>query len=255
MDKKIIFVILLMMICMTTTGCMKEEIKSRKIAKNAINYFAQKYNINKKDIKIKKNRFYSKEAFCMNSCGENEMTITYNNKEYTIQYDLSDDSFGDNYQYDEIYNDLYQHLVSKFPFVTQIKIDLLYADVLRTSVKYDGDIVNYMKNSIKRRNDDVSDSVGYTRIKIWIESSDANQAKELHEKYYKNMIIELENMRVSYNIALSKEENDNEDFAFYYYCVNSGTRPSFSFTDKVDNNRKSCNRNSITFEGNILKCN
>lgn len=253
MKRKIFFIIMIIMICITTTGCMKEKIENRKITNNAIDYFVQKYNIKRKDIEIKYNNLYGNETSCFFSCGDNTITIIYNTKEYIIRYDLESDSFGDNYQYEEIYNNFYQYLISNFPFATSIKIDMLESDVLATPTKYTDNIENYIKNTIIRT---AAGNTFYTHVKIWIEATDEVQAKELHEKHHKTIITKLENLQVSYNIGFSKNEGDTGYYnAFYYYSVSSGGSPSFEFTDKVDNNRKRCNRSSIKFDDNILICN
>ena len=239
--KYVKYITILVLVCTITTGCSKSRIEKRKITKNAITYFTEKYSIKEKNIDIKNNGFYGQSAFCWNTCGENELDIIYNEKEYTIKYDLYNDSFGDNYQYEQIYNDLYKYLENKFPFATKIKIDLLEEDVLYTSTKYNHDIINYMKNVISK--DYFED--GYTWIDIWVETKNEMQAKEMHEKYSNIIISELENIKVSYNVAFSSEENYGETNAFYYYHVYEN---NFIFKDNVDKNRKSCNRSTLVNE-------
>lgn len=260
--KKVVSIIIAMVASFLLTGCTEFEasIENKKITKNAINYFIQKYNIKQKDITISHNNLYGEVGThrlgCINSCGENQLIITYNNKKYTIEYNLSYNEFGDNYQYDEIYNDLQQYLNNLFPFVTKTEITLLEFDVLRTPTKYNHDIENYMKNSIKRKKTGDNES-GFTWIKMWIEVSESNQAKKLHDNYSKSIISKMEELQVSYDVDFSKNEKDNRYSTDYYYGyhVSSSMNPSFDFVDKVNNKYKRCNRNTIVFNGNVLNCN
>ena len=73
-------ILLLTVVCLLITGCTKEQKEKRIITKNAINYFTEKYNLNKKDIEIKTNRLFGENNLCFDSCGENQMIIIYNEK-------------------------------------------------------------------------------------------------------------------------------------------------------------------------------
>lgn len=240
--KYIKYIILLILISIITTGCSFIEAKKEKriITKNAINYFSEKYNIKKRNIKIQYNNFYGSSAFCFNSCGPNKIDIIYKTKEYTIQYDLEHDFYGDNYQYEEIYNDLYIYLTKKMPYA-KIKINSLEADVLLAPKKYNHDIINFMKNEIKKTYYEYSDlEHGYTWISIWVESKSKEEAKRIHEQYSETILSELENLEVSYRLTFSEHENfGGSDNAYYQYHVSN---ENFSFQDKIDNKMKHCRR-------------
>ena len=262
--RKTISILFLVLICLLLSGCTKTYREKKKITKNAIEYFAQKYNFNKDDIDISYNGLYGIEGSgglrCLDSCGDNQMKIFYDGKEYLIKYNISDDSFGDDYQYNDIYNDLYNYLVNKFSFATTIKIDSLTSDVLRTSAKYNYDIVDYVKNVIRKEQFGDTTKIS-TFIRVWIEVNDSNKAKELHEKYKKELITELDNLDTSYSIAFSNKETSNEYTSFYYYSViNGGRKPAFMFWDKVDNDgdnylaTKTCNSKYVIFDDAEIIC-
>ena len=256
--KYVKFLIIIVLTCILTTGCIREDIEKNQITKNAKEYFSSKYNINKSKIKMGHNGFYGPSERCWMSCGENEAEIIYNEKTYKIRYDESRKTFGDNYQYEKIKNDFDKYLLEKFPYAKIIEINMLASDVLATPTKYTGDIENYIKNTIIKTS---AGNGSYTSIKIWIEATDANKAKELHTKYRKELITELENLGISYSISFSNKEGSNEYSSFYYYTVSDGGRkPAFMYWDRVDNTgenyltTKSCNEKSIVFNGDEIIC-
>lgn len=257
--KYVKLIIILMAISLITTGCIKDDIEQYKIGNKAKEYFANKYDVKKSKIKIKANYFYGPNKRCWMSCGENKATIIYNEKEYKILYDETSETYGDDYQYEEIYNDLQKYLSDKFSYAKNIKINYLEYDVLSTPTKYNGDIKDYIKNTIVRKSVENSSSVW---IKIWIEATDEKQAKELHNKYKKELLTELNDFNISYQITFAKEEDDNEYFAYYYYNYSDGGRsPAFLFYDRVDlttDNKargRSCSHGSATYNGDKLVCN
>ena len=256
--KYVKFFLIIIIICLTSTGCIKEDIEKKQITRNAKEYFSSKYNINKSKIKIESNNFYGPNEKCWMSCGENEAKIIYNEKTYKIRYDESRENFGDDYQFEKISNDFNKYLSEKFPYAKTIKIDMLEYDVLATPTKYIGNIENYIKNTIIKTSVDNS---SYTLVKIWIEATDSNQAKELHRRYRKELITELENLGISYNISFSNKEGSNEYSSFYYYTVSDGgRRPAFMYWDRVDNTgenyltTKSCDEKSIDFKDDEIIC-
>ena len=244
---KYLKVILIVLVVLVTTGCFESKIEKKKITNNAIDYFSKKYNFNKKNIKIKENNFYGENEFCMNDCGENEATIMYNKKEYIIRYNMSNQSYGDNYQYEKIYNDLNKYLKDEFPFATEIKIGLLEEDVFKISQKYDNNIENYMKTISEQE-------YIYTDIDIWIKAMDANEATNLKNQYANIIISKLEKLNIDYAFNIAEKENDNEYFAFYFCAVSNGVSPSFIFKDNINKTSKKCDRNTISISDNNLIC-
>lgn len=234
----------------TLTGCGTSIFEIKKITNNAINYFTNKYNIDKKDIKIIDNRLYGNNESCIDSCGENELIINYKNKEYTIRYNNDANFFGDNYQYDEVYTDLLNYLNNKFKFANKIKVyDSLEADVMGTSEKYNGNIKEYY-NKIKNfysnhkyiySEDGLIGDHIYTDVGIWIEAKTPEEAKRLNKSYSKEIIKELESLGVSYHIDISVNSDDNDYSAFYYHVYDE----EFYLTDKVDNQQIHCERNDL----------
>ncbi len=227
----------------------KEDVVNKKITKEAINYFSGKYNINKKDIKIVENNLYGEDKTCIDSCGENELIINYNNKEYTIEYETTADFFIDDYQYDKIEADLTTYLKNKFNFINKIDIDMI--DLI--SDKYDGNIEEYYQKVKEFYNNNkytyyegqlVADDIT-TYIDIWIEANDKTSAKELKEKYSDELINELEKIGVNYDIDISTESDANNYSVFYNFDVSNSVTPSFIFVDNVDNNTIHCNREEI----------
>lgn len=227
-------------------SCSPAAFDKRKMANKALDYFTNKYNINKKDIKIEHNTLYSnsKYVLCVAVCPENEMSIYYKDKEYKIEYYLKEKYFADDYQYEQIYNDLLKHLQTKFSYISDIKIDFLNLDVIKTPDKYNGNIESYFKN-IKKSVYDDGTRVGNTSIDIWIEAKDEIEAKELKQKYIKELVTELENLEVKYEIAISSINKISKYSSFYFY---QAYESYFYSTDKVDKNEHSCKRSNLEYE-------
>ena len=226
MDNKIVAFVAIILAVFLLSNCDLNSSGSSVLKAQALNYFTQKYNIDKSDIKVEKNLLYDKDKRCLDSCGDNVLRIEYKNTKYTIYYDAYKDIFGDNYQLKEIYEGLNKYLESKFPYATAIRIDNFEADVTGNSVKYEGDIETYFKTITNRR---------YTYANIWLKADDAETAKELHNKYAKEMCTLLDEIGLSYNIAFSIKQDDNEYSAYYYYHV---FNDNVYFRDRVDNQRK-----------------
>ena len=243
MMKKLSRLLITLTIIIILTGCGTSVLEKRKITNNAINYFSAKYNINKKNIKINRNFLYGKDETCLDSCGENYLYINYNNEKFIIKYNPSEDYYGDNYQYNQIYEDFLKYLNTKFNYVNEIKIDSLDSDVIRTSNKYNGNLKDYFKNIKKHMYDD-GKKQGFTWVKIWIEAKNGTEAKELNQKYSKELITELEDLEVNYNITISTNSKTNEYSSFYHYHVYDSY---FYLTDKVDNHRYSCQRSELKY--------
>ena len=249
--KKKLKVIFIGIVLITLTGCGTSMFEKKKITNNAVNYFTNKYNIDKKDIKIINNYLYGKNESCLDSCGGNELIINYKNKKYTIRYNEDADFFGDNYQYDKVYEDLLNYLNNKFKLANEIEVnDLLEADVMGTSEKYNGNIKDYynkIKNFYSNHKyvysvDGLTGDSIHTWVNIWIEAKTPEEAKNLENRYFKEIVNELESLGVNYNIAISADIDDNEYSAFYYYHVYD---EYFYLTDNVDDKQNNCNRNQL----------
>ena len=247
--KKILFASLIVLMCLMTTGCFKSSIEKKQITNNAINYLVSKYNFDKSKLKVVDNRFYGKSERCFVSCGENNAIIIYEDKKFYVAYDRSKNVYGDNYEYDKVYNDLETYLKNTFPFATKIKIDSLESCLLSAPDKYNGNIVDFMKKYVRR-----GVFGNYTWIHVWISEEDEIGAKKDHEEYSKTIITTLETLSTSYNVAFSKKELDNEYFAYYYYHVSDNISPSFNFKDNINKKSTRCQRENISYNGNELKC-
>ena len=89
------------------TGCSGrlQNIKEKnEITKKAKMYLAEKYNAEKFSYKIIKNELHGKNKLCFNVCPSNYMKIKLNNNTYFVEYDLENDIFSDDIQYNIIYN-------------------------------------------------------------------------------------------------------------------------------------------------------
>lgn len=238
--------------CLLTTGCIKEDIEKYQLGNKAKDYFASKYDISKFQLKLDSNHFYTEGTRCWWSCGENFGTVKYKGKSYTIYYNMERNTFGDNYQYDQISSDLNNYLSKKFPYAKRIQVTMLEWDVYATPEKYSGDIEDYFKNKVPKN---VVDNNLSTGVNIWIEATDENQARELNKKYRKELITELNSLGITYRISISKSERNDKTIAFYYYdYVNGGRKPAFDFIDRVDKNYKECYDQSIMFDGDQMVC-
>ena len=165
-----------------------QKIKNRITANKAINYFSDKYNIRKKDIKIDENGL----DYCLKYT--DSLYINYNNKEFIIKYNEHENYFGDNYQYDQVYRDFLDYLNTKFNYVNEIKINRLYDSLLETPERYDGNIKDYIRN------------LKGVAVYIWIEAKNKDEAYELNQKYSNAIVTELEELKVNYKIVFSTNE-------------------------------------------------
>lgn len=238
--KKILGLFLLLFIVgFILNSCSSEN---KELKRKALNYFTEKYNIKEKDVKVEKNDLRDKDKRCFDSCNDNYLYIKYDNKEYIIEHDPYENTFGDNYQYDTVYSDFIKYLNDKFPFAQTIEIDLLEYDMLGSPLKYSGDIKSYIR-SINNSEADVRD----TWVKVWIKAEDETIAKELYSKYALVVVNELEELNVSFDLTFASEYGVGAATPFYdFHVFNS----QFFLKDMVDNHSYSCRRR--TFDG--VKC-
>ena len=253
-----VFVFLFVLLCSSAKGCIKDDNEKRTLGKRAIDYFSTKYNIEKSKIKMIQNGLYGNEDHCWNDCGENEAKIEYNGKSYIIKYDLSTDTLGDNYQYKTIKNDLNKYLSEAFPYVSSIDIDMLDDDVYATPTKYTGNIEKYIKETRVRSK---IDGGAYTKVAIWIETENIPLARELHNKYKKDLITKLNNLDISYHISFSTVKESSVCNAYYSYNVSDlNNYPQLEFWDNLDHNSENCQsakrcvRKTIEFDGDEIIC-
>ena len=245
MKNKLFMGILVIVVLFTITGCFNLE--KRKLEKKAINYFVEKYNINKNDIDVTKNTLYGKDRTCIDDCGDNELVIRYKNGKYKIRYNPYTEFFGDDYQYNEINNDLTKYLNDKFPFANKITVKYTEYDVIAVPVKYNGDIKFYYEevkafennHRYLNTNDSYVSRDLSTWVDVWIKAETKEEAKNLNTTYSKTITDELNSLGVSYNLAISINSEDNDYSAFYYYHAYGN---QCYFTDKVDNQRTKCDR-------------
>ena len=102
-------------------------------------------------------------------------------------------------------------------------------------------IVKNVKKSVY----DDGTRVGNTSIDIWIEAKDEIEAKELKQKYIKELVTELENLEIKYEIAISSINKISEYSSFYFY---QAYESYFYSTDNVDKNEHSCERSNLEYE-------
>lgn len=238
MKKKYVLLLFLVTLLLGVTGCSSRE--KRELEKKALSYFTEKYAINKKDIEVINNYLYGKDRRCLDSCGDNKLTLRYNDKEYTIEYNPFIDCFGDNYQYDVIYQEFLLYLENKFPYANNISIDttLLNADIMDVPVKYSFDIEKYFEEMKEFDNNHpfIRDGVNYiprsifTWVDVWIKADTPDEATNLKKAYSDEVVQTLQKIGVSFNLAISKDVKDNEYSAYYYYHVYG---KQFYFTDRV----------------------
>lgn len=123
--KKIINLILLIIICITLTGCLESNSEKNLITKNAINYLKEKYDIKRFQYRITNNSFYGDSHKCFITCEDNRMRIKYKKNIYEVYYDKEKKEFSDNLQYEKIKNDLIDSFSKKYykPKDIEIKFD------------------------------------------------------------------------------------------------------------------------------------
>jgi hypothetical protein len=243
--KKKLFMVILVVVLFTVTGCFNFE--KSKLEKRAINYFVEKYNIDKNDIDVTKNTLYGKDRTCIDDCGDNELIINYKGGKYKIKHNPYTEFYGDNYQYNDIYNGLVNYLNDKFPFTNKITVKFVEYDIVSVPVKYNGDIKYYYEEvkAFENNHRYISDNISYiprdlsTWVNVWIKAETKEEAKSLNTKYSKIITDELNSLGVSYNLAISLNSNDNDYSAFYYYHAYSN---QCYFTDRVDNQKSKCDR-------------
>jgi hypothetical protein len=230
MGNKLATIVAMLIALLLLSKCDYFQSGSPELKKQALEYFTQKYNIDKSDIKVEKNMLYDKTKHCIDSCGDNTLRIKYKDEEYVIHYDRYKEIFGDNYQLKEIYSELVKFLNDKFSYANMIKVDNYEADITGNSIKYEGNIEEYYKKLTNLR---------YTYVKIWLKADDKDTAKELNNKYSKEICNILNKMGLSYTIGISNKYDDNEYSAHYYY---HSYRDVVYFYDRVDNHRKQYSR-------------
>ena len=242
MKKRLLIVLLLCLLF--TNGCNLGK-KDTELSNKAIEYFSNKYNINKEDIVIEKNMLYKeeKEEVCINSC-DNNLIINYKDKRYIIEYDANRDIFTDNYQYEEVQKEFSKYLKNKFgENIDYLSISLLDSSIFNKSLKYTNDIKTYITNINKL--DELETHHVRTNVEIKIKADNEIEAKELYEKHALNIINELESLKVNFSIEFTKDVNDIKSPIYYYVKANDN---QISLTDKINNNNIYCKRGS--FNGN-----
>lgn len=215
----------------------------RKLTRDAIQYFAKKYNINEKSIEITSNDLHTKDKKCFLACAENLLHITYKNENYIIEYYPDKEIYVDNFQYNEIYKDFSDYLNSRTSFATERNIKFLESDVRSTSQKYDGDLKKYFAK-VRENYEPSEDGVKslFTDVDILLYAQTAEEAKGLMEKYsveINNIIKELDDFGVCYRIIIAEKLTYNGSMTFYFYEMSSF---DYSFYDNVDNKKNSCAR-------------
>lgn len=252
--KKIIKILFMVILIITLTGCGTSVIEKKEITNKAFNYFTNKYNIDKKDIKINYNHLYGKNEKCFNGCYDNVLSISYNNKEYHIIYNEIADFFGDNYQYEEVHADLLTYLNNKFPYAAKVDANvLLLVDINGTPEKYNGNIKEYFKiikefydnHRYLNSEDRMDDQSLNTWISVYIEAKNSEEARDLNNKYSKEIINELEELGTKYVIVISADSEYSEESSFYHYKAHG---KNLYIIDNVDNQKKQCERNKLKYE-------
>ena len=232
--KKIKYLVVLILLCFVTTGCFLENKEKNQITNDALEYFSSKYNIDKSKITVNNNNFYGKDERCWMVCDDNAARGTY----------------GDDYQYNEIYNDFYNYLSGIFTYTNRIVIGSLEEDILATPTKYTGNIENYIKNTLIRT---YTNNSLHTNVEVLIEVTDSNQAKELNRNYRKQLITELSSFNTSYNILFYGNDENNNRLTFYEYKYISHIEyDAFSYNDFESKKIKQCDKPS--FKGEELIC-
>jgi len=235
MKKSLLKLVFILTIIITLSGC-KISTEKDKIAQKALEYFSTKYEIDVNEIVITKNELYPKELVCYDTCGQNRLYITYQDKEYIIEYQEQEDYFGDNYDYELIYTDLVKYLEKKFSYLDVLEVEQLEDDVLVSKDKYDGNIKKYMSN-LKELINSSKYEQKYTSLKLWIKSSSKSNARSIHEKYSDLVIEELEELGVSYSLSISNNKETHETNSYYFYHVYD---EFFQLYDNVSNENKLC---------------
>ena len=235
MNKIIISLLIILLSILLITGCQSKE--KKEITNNAIEYFSNKYNINKKDIKITTNYLYSDGKKCFVACGDNRLYIKYKNKEYYINYFPKENYYADNYQYEEINKDLQTYLEQRFPYADYIEITSLEYMLSQEPDKYNGDIVKYLQGL----NIELGETVVWPMI--WLKAETPEEARTLKQKYSSDLVNGLENIKVNYTIDISNKEGFQEYYSYYYFHVYDN---NFIFTDQVDGHNHRCSRTSLS---------
>lgn len=230
--------IFLIIVCLVISIYLILTNKDRKLKRDAITYFTQKYDLTKKDIKVIKNGLYLDPGFCLDGCADNEMIIQYKNKKYSIVYSLTEKMFTDNFQEEIIKKDMEKFFQKRYPFVSKSEFKGIDALVINNSIKYENDIEEYLKKIDKT----------FLWGRFWIKSLNDVEATNNWQEYNEKMITDLEKFNFNYNVAFSKEKTDNEYSAFYYYHVYD---ENFYFYDRVSAKKTNCNRKSLN-KGNCF---
>ncbi|MBP3339200.1 MAG: hypothetical protein J6L69_07335 [Lachnospiraceae bacterium] len=201
MKRKLFIITIAMTILAGFSGCMSKEEKEKakeyekQAEENAVEYIKEKYDI---DADVVEASFNKSGMFGEVASSYVDVKMEYDDKEFDVYVrgdkawdDLDEDGkklFGDNYQYDEIYNDMKDYLKDQ----TDVNIEELsvwYNDVEESSLEhittlyYDGDIQKFMEEQY------VSVVLVTTDEKVGEFSTVDMESGELHvysyeEKYY-----------------------------------------------------------------------
>ena len=205
--KNIIKRIICVAIIILLTGCGTSSCERRWLQERALNYFSNKYDIKKSKIKVIKNDLRDQDEHCYFACDDNALYIEYEGKKYTIKYNSDDNNyeyFADDYQAEEIKNDILEYLSSEYEYISYLSIDIAFLkdDVLRIPEKYTGNFKTYLGQN--RTLDNYNPQVN-ARIEIWIQAQNKEEAKELYEKSAK-LAKELFNFPIEASICIAKEK-------------------------------------------------
>lgn len=247
----IVSIVVIILVCIVIfpviKGSFLEDIEEKQLKKRAIDYFCEKHNAEKGNVKVKDNYLYGEHENCMFGCYESYINLEYDDIEYTVTYDLDKDTFMDNTQEAELEYTLSKAIKDKFDFIL-VEIDSQHVEYQADDISYKNveNIEEYTKNK-RGFSGDIS-------VSLYIDTATESIAKDYYEKYTKEIIQYMERFGVSYSLTIGCID-DNFPGVYYmspkYYqiYVNENT---FRLFDNV-NNKKIDGKKADYINGQFMK--
>ena len=232
--KKIAIVVLLLgiSIFILFKGWILEDLEEEQLKRRAINYFCEKHNAKKEDVKIIDNYLYGKNENCSLGCYDSSIRLMYDDIEYTVEYNVDKDYFTDDTPNAELKYTLSKAIKNKFDFVL-VEIDTQHIKYYSDETTYKN--VKYIEKHIRNK----GGFYGDLSVKIYIDTDTESMAKKYYEKYIKEILQYMETLEVNYSIFIGSIDENFPDVYYmspeYYELYIS--KETFRLFDNINNKK------------------
>ena len=162
MEKLFLWIVLIITgLIMSLNNFIENNSPERKeLNKQAIDYFVNKYEADENDITIESSNLTNKVRKTLNyDAKTSELVINYNNIKCTIIYDLTTQSFTDNFKHKSLENDVLVYFKNGFDFlnynekVKKVEYDVHVPD---DCDEYDGNMYEFLNNLKKPKSSSIN---------------------------------------------------------------------------------------------------